>query len=153
MRMIEGLTVPEQLQANLKEVLNFGFANQASMDAEANAYFDKVLNGMATMYEQALAKVADSPEKRRTLRLIAQTKRKHHHAEGFLKGLGCPLPVPFPVAEDAKPIFLDTLQSVLDLLFDATRVSLKGPAQFGTIGMLYWMVDELNEAFYLTKRK
>jgi hypothetical protein len=42
---------------------------------------------------------------------------------------------------------------VLDLLFDATRVLQTGVAQFATLSMLYWTVDELNVAFYLAERK
>ena len=123
------------------------------MDEGAKAYFDKMLDGISTMYEQGLARVNDSPEKRKMLRLVALTKRKHHRAELFLKGLGKPLPEPFPVAEAAKPLFLDTLQSVLDFLFDATRETQHGAGQFASLNMLYWSVDELTVAFYLAERK
>jgi len=96
--------------------------------------------------------MADSPDKRKMLRLIALTRRKHHRAENFLTGLGRSLTKRFPVAEAGKPLFLDALQSVLDLLFDATRESQHGAGQFGSLSMLYWTVDELNVAFYLAER-
>lgn len=86
------------------------------------------------------------------LRLIALTRREHHRAENFLKGLGRPLPKPFAVAEAGKPLFLDALQSVLDLLFDATREHQHGAGQFASLSMFYWAVDELNVAFYLAER-
>ncbi len=85
--------------------------------------------------------------------LVAVMKRKHHRAENFLKGLGRPLPVPLPVAEAGKPIFVETVQSVLDLLFDVTREAQHGAGQFASLSMLYWTVDELNVAFYLSERK
>ena len=104
------------------------------------------------MFEQGLAGVADSPDKRRMLRLIALTRGKHHRAEIFLNGLGRPLTKTFPVVEAAKPLFLDALQSVMDLLFDATREHQHGAGQFASLSMLYWTVDELNVAFYLAEQ-
>jgi hypothetical protein len=64
-RISEGIANPDQFRNRFKEVLDFAVANQASMDAEANAYFDNLLDAVATMFEQGLRNVADSPEKRR----------------------------------------------------------------------------------------
>jgi len=111
------------------EVLDFAVVNEARMDAAANAYYDRLLQGVAQMFEQGLAGLRDSPDKRKMLRLVALTRRKHHRAENFLKGLGGPLRVPFAVAEAGKPLFLDALQSVMDLLFDATREYPHGAGQ------------------------
>jgi hypothetical protein len=87
------------------------------------------------------------------LRLIAEVKQKHHKAATFLKRLGMPYPVPIPIVEAARPIFLDAQQSILDLLWDATQQSQQGAAQFATLGLLYWTVDELTVAFYLAERR
>ncbi len=144
---------PEQFSAKLKEVFDFAVANEKEMDEEANAYFDKVLSGIGDLIEQGLGKVADSGHKRKMLRLLALTQRKHHRADKLAEGLGRPLPQPFEVAEAAKPIFFAALQSILDVLFDATRQSQKGAAQVAILSMLYWTVDELNVAFYLAERK
>jgi hypothetical protein len=152
-RLIDAIVSPDLFRDRLKEVLDFAVANESAMDEGAKAYYDNLLNGLAMMFEQGLARVDDSPDKRRLLRLVALTRRKHHHAANFLKGLGRPLPVPFAVAEAGKPIFLETLQSVLDLLFDATRETQKGLGQFASLSMLYWTVDELTVAFYLSERK
>lgn len=152
-RLWDAIVTPSHFAERLKEVLDFAVANESSMDDGAKAYYDKLLDGVATMYEQGLAGIPDSPDKRKMLRLVALTKRKHHIAGNFLKGLGKPLPVPFSVAEVGKPIFLDTLQSVLDLLFDATREAQHGAGQFAALSMLYWTVDELTVAFYLSERK
>jgi hypothetical protein len=122
------------------------------MDAEANAYFNNLLDTIATMFEHGFKNVADSPDKRRMLRAIAGTRRKHHRSTDFLKRLGMPYPVPLPVVEAARPIFLEAHQSVLDLLWDATQQSQDGGAQFATLGLLYWTVDELTAAFYLAER-
>jgi hypothetical protein len=152
-RLRDAFATPSLFSHCLKEVLDFASTNESAMDDEAKAYCDKLMDGISTMFEQGLAGVSDSPEKRKMLRLVALTKRKHHRAENFLKGLGKPLPVPFPVAEAGKPVFLDILQSVLDLLFDATREDQHGAAQFASLSMLYWTVDELTVAFYLAERK
>lgn len=151
--MLDAVATPSLFRDRLKEVLDFALANESAMDDGAKAYYDKLLDAISTMFEQGLAGIADSPDKRRMLRLVALTRQKHHRAENFLKGLGRSLPVPFAVAEAGKPLFLDTLQSVLDLLFDATREDQHGPAQFASLSMLYWTVDELTVAFYLAERK
>jgi hypothetical protein len=152
-RLMDAIVNPELFRDRFKEVLDFAVANESSMDDEAKAYYDNLLDGVATMFERGLAGMPDSPDRRKLLRLVALTKRKHHLAQNFLKGLGRPLPVPFPVAEAAKPIFVDTLQSVLDLLFDATRENQKGASQVASLSMFYWTVDELTTAFYLSERK
>ena len=151
-RLAPAIADPTPFRDRLKEVLDFAVVNEARMDAGANACFDRLLDGVALMFEQGLAGVADSPDKRKMLRLIALTRRKHHRAENFLDGLGRPLTKTFPVAEAAKPLFLDALQSVMDLLFDATREDQYGAGQFASLSMLYWAVDELNVAFYLAER-
>jgi hypothetical protein len=119
-RIADGLSNPGQFSAKLNEVFDFAVANENTMDEEANAYFDNVLTGLTDIIEHGLGKLADSSEKRKLQRLVALTRGKHHRAERLAEGLGRPLPRPFAVAEAAKPIFLATLQSVLDVLFDAT---------------------------------
>ena len=141
MRISKGIANPDQFRDSFKEIVDFATANEASMDAEANAYFDNLVDTVATMFEQGLKNAADSPDKRRMLRAIAGTRRQHHRSQDFLKRLGMPLPVPLPVAEAARPIFLEAHQSILDLLWDATRQSQRGVAQFATLGLLYWTVD------------
>lgn len=152
-RISEGIAHPEQFRDKFKEVLDFAVANESSMDAEANAYFNDLTDRIASLFERATDNLADSPDKRRMLRLIAGVKRKHHKAETFLKRLGMPYPVPIPIVEAARPVFLDAQQSVLDLLWDATRKPQHGVAQFATLGLLYWTVDELTAAFYLAERR
>lgn len=152
-RISKGIAHPEQLRDKVKEVFDFAVANESSMDAEANAYFDNFTDTIANLFEREMGNRADSPDKRKMLRLIAGIKRKHHKAETFLKRLGMPCPVAIPIIEAARPIFLDVQQSVLDLLWDATRRSQHGAAQFATLGLLYWTVDELTAAFYLAERR
>jgi len=111
------------------------------------------MDTVASLFEREISNLADSPDKRKMLRLIAGVKRKHHKAETFLKRLGMPYPIPIPIVEAARPIFLDAQQSVLDLLWDATQQSQQGVAQFATLGLFYWTVDELTTAFYLAERR
>jgi hypothetical protein len=152
-RISEGIAHPELFREKVKEVLDFAVANEFSMDAEANAYFTDLMGTIASLFEREAGSLVDSPDKRKMLRLIAGVKRKHHKAETFLKRLGMPYPVPIPIVEAASPIFLDAQQSVLDLLWDATQQSQQGVAQFATLGLFYWTVDELTVAFYLAERR
>ena len=152
-RMSEGIANPDLLRDKFKEIMDFGFANEASMDAEANAHFDNLLKIIANMFEIGLRNVPDSPAKRRMLRAIAGTRRQHHRSQDLLKRLGMPYPVPRPIVEAARPIFLEAHQSILDLLWDAAQQPQAGAAEFATLGLLYWTVDELTAAFYLAERR
>ncbi len=152
-RMREAIANPDQFRDKFKEIMDFGFANEASMDAEANAHFDNLLKIIPDMFELGLRNAPDSPDKRRMLRAIAGARRKHHRSEDLLKRLGMPYPVSRPIVEAARPIFLEAHQSILDLLWDATQQSQSGPAQFATLGLLYWTVDELTSAFYMAERR
>lgn len=152
-RIIEAISHPERFRDKFKEILDFAVANESSMDAEANAYFNNFLDTIASLFERATSNLADSPDKRKMLRLIAGVRRKHHKAKTFLKRLGMPYPVPIPIVEAARPIFLDAQQSVIDLLWDSTQQPQHGVAQFATLGLFYWTVDELTVAFYLAERR
>lgn len=152
-RIREGIVNPLLFSAKLKEIFDYAVANEAAMDAEANAYFDRIMNSFAEITAEAVSRLPDSSDKRKMLRAAAFVQRKHHAAKGFLNGLGRPLVGQFPIVEAARPVFLTVVQSILDVLFDATRESQHGPAQFATITMLYWAVDELTVAFYLAQQK
>lgn len=152
-RMSEAIANPDLLRDKFKEIMDFGIANEASMDAEAIAQFDNLLKIIPNMFEIGLRNVPDSPDKRRMLRAIAGTRQKHHRSQDLLKRLGMPYPEPRPIVEAARPIFLEAHQSILDLLWDATQQSQSGAPQFATLGLLYWTVDELTAAFYLAERR
>ena len=51
------------------------------MDKGAAAYYDKLVEGIGVTFEEGLARVADSPEKRKMRRLVALTRRKHQRVE------------------------------------------------------------------------
>jgi len=152
-RMNEAIANPDQFRDRFKEIVDFGIANEALMDAEANAHFDNLLKIIPNMFEIGLRNVPDSPDKRKMLRAIAGTRREHHRSRDLLERLGMPYPVPRPIVEAGRPIFLEAHQSILDLLWDATRQSQAGAAQFAILGLLYWTVDELTAAFYLAERR
>jgi hypothetical protein len=152
-RMSEAIANPDQFRDKFKEIMDFGIANEASMDAEANAHFDSLLKIIRKMFEIGLRNVPDSPDKRRMLRAIAGTRQEHHRSQDLLKRLGMPYPVPRPLVEAARPIFLEAHQSILDLLWDATQQPQDGAAQVATLGLLYWTVDELTAAFYMAERR
>lgn len=151
--MSEAIANPSLWRDKFKEIMDFGVVNEASMDAEANARFDSLLKVIPDLFEIGLRNVPDSPDKRRMIRVIAGTRGKHHRSRALLERLGMPYPVPRPIVEAARSIFLEAHQSILDLLWDATQQSQNGAAQFATLGLLYWTVDELTAAFYLAERR
>ena len=73
-RLAAGIADPTLFRERLKEVLDFAVVNEAHMDAGANAYYDRLLEGFCLTCERGLAGIVDSPDKRRMLRLIALTR-------------------------------------------------------------------------------
>lgn len=63
-----------------------------------------------------------------------------------------PLRIDLPIIAAARATFTTILQHLLDVLFDVTRHSYEGVANFGKIGLFYWTVDELLAAFHLAQR-
>lgn len=57
-----------------------------------------------------------------------------------------------PVLSDARATFVRLVQCILDVLFDVTRHSHKGAANFPNIGLCFWAVDELLVAMHLAQR-
>jgi hypothetical protein len=86
-RMSEAIANPDLLRDKFKEIMDFGIANEASMDAEVNAHFDSLLKIIPKMFEIGLRNVPDSPDKRKMLRAIAGTRQEHHRI--CLRDLGC----------------------------------------------------------------
>ena len=60
-RMSEAIARPEQFLNKAKEIFDFAVANESSMDAEANAYFNNFVDTLAQVYELALNGAADRP--------------------------------------------------------------------------------------------
>lgn len=152
-RMAQAIANPEQFRDRFKDVMDYAVANEALMDTEANAYFNNLLETIATMFESGLKDLPDSASKRQLLRAVAGTRGKHHRSQDLLKRLGMPYPIQRPLVEAARNIFVEAHQSILDLLWDATQQPQSGVAQFATLGLLYWTVDELTAAFYLAERR
>jgi hypothetical protein len=62
-RLIPAIADPALFRERLKEVLDFAVANEAGMDASANAYYDRLLEGVCLTFEQGLAGVATARTK------------------------------------------------------------------------------------------
>lgn len=62
-RMSEAIS-PDLVPAKFKEIMDFGFANEASMDAEAKAHFDNLLKISQTRLrlDYAMCRIARSRE-------------------------------------------------------------------------------------------
>ena len=73
-RMRHAIANPEQFRDRFKDVMDYAVANEALMDADANAYFNNLLDTIAMMFENGLKDLPDSPNKRQMLRAIAGTK-------------------------------------------------------------------------------
>jgi hypothetical protein len=149
----EGLSNPAKFSAKLLEFFNYGFDHFESMDGEAKAYFEHSREGLIDLCAEQINRIPDGRHRRNLARSVAMARGRHLKAENLARSLSGPPTYKFPIIQKAEPIFFSLLQSLLDVLHDATEQSHSGAARFATIALHFWVVDELQVAFHLAQRK
>lgn len=150
---MSGQQQPSAFPARIRELLASINAHYATMLPEAKEFANRLTDDLMSMFETGLKHQADSPEKRALARQVAFVRGKHVKAELLSRSLSAPPQLQLPIVDAAPGVFYDVMQHLLDVLYDATRASHRGPARFASISLLYWCVDELLVAFHLAPRK
>jgi hypothetical protein len=138
--------------AKVWEFLKYSVENYEDLDDNARAYIDGVFEKLRREILERANAQPDSKEKRRLLRQIGLAGREHVLATGLIATLGAPSLLKDPVLPATVEAFSMLLQNVLDILFDVTRRTHRGPASFAQIGLCYWAVDELVCSLHLAQR-
>ena len=140
-----------QLQAKVWEFMQYGIENYDELDEEAKSYVDRVFKELQKTAQAVADALPDGPEKRKMTRQLSLAGGGHFLAENLILILESPSQHAHPIVAAARQSFAQLLQKTLDVLFDATRHTYEGPANFAKIGLCYWAIDELLAAFRLAQ--
>jgi hypothetical protein len=145
-------TDPTGLQGKFWQFMQCSIEDYDQLDEEAKSYID---NGFAALQKIARTiadKLPEGLEKRQTLRQLGLAGGGHFQAENLISILDSPPQHVLPILPAARQAFAQLLQRTLDVLFDATRHTHEGLANFAKIGLCYWAIDELLAASHLAQR-
>ena len=153
-QLVEGSdsTNPTVLSEKLMELFQYSVENYDQLDADAKAYIDQVSKRLQGAFQAVVDKLPEGPQKRQLLRQLGLAGGGHFPAEGLIQILESPPMFEHPVLPAAKSVLTRILQNTLDVLFDATRHTHQGVANFAKIGLCYWAIDELLAAVHLAQR-
>lgn len=124
-----------------------------SATEDGKNYLDNALEGLAKLLERGLQSAPDTPDTRKMRRSVSLVRRKHFLAKDLIE-----------VFETIKPssgtewisraleVFTSTIQTLLDIMYDVTRVSQTGAVSLARVGLFYWLIDELIAAQSLARR-
>jgi hypothetical protein len=144
-------TNASQVQGKLWEFMQYSIENYEALDEEAKSYIDRVFKGLQKAAQAVADALPDGPDKRQMVRQLSLAGGGHFLAENLISILESPSQHLSPVVTAARQAFAQLLQRTLDVLFDATRHTYKGPANFAKIGLCYWAIDELLAAVRLAQ--
>ena len=121
---------------------------------DAQQMIDNILEGMQSHFNEAIAKLPDSVQKRQLKRTLALSSGKHFDAKQLIKILeSAPSTTRLANEIALEGIFTNKLQNILDLLFDISQLTQTGPASFAQVNLLYMCIDELLAAFHLARHR
>jgi len=147
---------PESASKALTEAVSFIRAEYETFDAMARQEADRIVAGLielgARCAEQDLPGALEGPEKRAATRAVAAAREKHLLAVDLVAVLERPPAIDHMAVTSTRPIFLNGLQLVLDLLFDARSSPMEGAAFITKYALAIWTIDELLVAFDLAQR-
>jgi hypothetical protein len=152
-KVIESLdpTNQEDFARKLTDFLGYSLENYEQLDREAKEYVDRVSENFRSASQAIVDKIPDGLQKRQMQRQIGIMGGAHFPAASLIEILASPPTFSHPILTPTKTIFEKLLQNTLDVLYDATRHSHEGAANFAKIGLSYWIVDELLSAFHLAQ--
>jgi hypothetical protein len=138
--------------ARLSEFFQFAVDNYETLDSDARGYVDHAFETLRQTVRRTVEASPDGAAKRQAERQLAIAEGQHFEAEPLLRILEASPSVDDPVLPAARATFAELLQRVLDVMYDVTRHTHKGPASFAKVGLFYWAVDELLVAMHLAQR-
>jgi hypothetical protein len=146
------LSKVEEVQPKFMEFYSYIAKNYSNLDSETKSAADSMTDALEKQFQKAVADMPGSEEKRLLERKLAQMGGKHQSAEQLITILGNKPHYDVPILKASEVLFTDELQSLLDLLYDVTRRSHKGPAGFARLTVAHSTINELLVAHHLAQR-
>jgi hypothetical protein len=140
------------LLPNLQRFFKEAFAHYDEASADGKAYVDDKMAKIPDVFELILKNAPDAPDVRRLRRTIGRAKGKHPQSLQLIDNFHIIRDQSDKRIEEAKNVFCNVMQCLLDMLFDATQEFHTGPAKISILGLFYWLIDELTAAQFLARR-
>ena len=129
-------TNQEEFSRKLMEFFGYSLDNYDQLDPEAKNFVDKVSDKFRSASQAIVDKMPDGLEKRQLQRNIGMAGGTHFSAGGLIEILASPPTFAHPILAPTRTIFERLLQDTFNVLYDATRHSHEGAANFAKIGLL-----------------
>lgn len=140
------------VQEKLWEFMQYSIDNYDLLDDEAKLYINRVFDGLRKSAHTIVDRLPEGVQKRQQFRQLGLAGGGHFLAEDLVRILESPHEDFHSILSATKEVFTKLLQNILDVLFDATRHSHEGVANFAKVGLCYWAIDELLAALHLAQR-
>jgi len=125
--------------------------NYSELDPEAKIAVDEFSEELLKQAKENLSAMPDSQRKREGLRIVKKADGRHFDSKFLVEILEKKSDKNLEIITDTRGIFVRRLQTILDLLSDATDKTQKGIAGFARLSLLYLCIDELLAAFHLAQ--
>lgn len=136
----------------LGDLLQFMAEGTEGMTADAKKLHEKMLTTIIAGFRDQIKQVPDSPMKRQFERQLLSFEENYPTAAQLIGVLSSSNTLKSEILADGSRLFEPVLQSILDLLQDASHNSQKGGAGFAKITLLFSCAQELTVAFHLAQR-
>lgn len=136
----------------LGDLLQYMAEDVGGMTPDAKKLHEKMIGIIIAGFRDQIKQVPDSPTKRQFERLLWSYEDNYPTAAQLIDVLGSKNTIKSEILADGNRLFEPVLQSILDLLQDASHNSQKGGAGFAKITLLFSCAQELTVAFHLAQR-
>jgi hypothetical protein len=143
---------PSNFMQHLKSFFGACTAHFDNATEDGKAFVEERVQRMGGLFEHILKQAPDGVENRKSLRMLSAVQNKHYQAKDLFEAFA-ERPITSDVwIDEAVEVLIRTVQSLMDILHDATRGSHRGAAQFAIRGLFYWLIDEITAAQFLARQ-
>jgi hypothetical protein len=150
--MQNALADPNHFAQHLKSFFEACTEHYDQATDEGKAFVEERVRRTGSVFEQLIRKAPDGVENRKSLRTLSVLQNKHFQAKDLFETFAEPAATTDAWLNEATAVLTRTVQSLMDLLHDATRGSANGAAQLANRGLLYWLIDEVTAAQFLARQ-
>ena len=151
-RLAVGQESPAAFGKAMQQLLAEVVSQYEDCTPDGKAYIERLVNGFTDILDSNLQKAEDSAEVRVLKRTVSASKGKHFFAKDLIEVFEEMPGKSDPWMTKGLEVFTRTLQTLLDIMHDVTRVKGTGASSLSRIGLFYWLVDELIAAQSLARR-
>jgi len=138
-------------QQKLQGIVKYLSENYSQLDLETKKYVDNSFDEIYAQMHDFVNRLPESPQKKEFLRGLDKYKGKYVNIEPVIDALGKPITLASPTLGKHRKVFSKIAQSIIDLLYETTKNTMRGKIETVCLVLLYNCVDELITSFHLTQ--